>query len=298
MNIIIQNQNKFGHLYSLQAVHLPVYRGLNPNGFKYSDYEPQSIGYWPQFTSTTKNMNTAKGFSRQSQKRDSFKGVFLIFKIYLCSPMYNQIQSNIDMIGENWTFFPTEEEVNLLPFFHFQVINSESKKLGTYMEDEDGNKYEHELQTITIAEIPYQNALKKREVSYLSVVWYDQNIRTDAQSRDLKQRFEHYSRKVCVTEQEVLKAITQSVKAVVIMSGRDAAVLVPKICKDKDGRGLNHLTNIYGIIIFCQNVEAHKQWSAKYPVVKLVSKARDQVFDEVERLLQHASGQGMTDPSK
>ena len=64
MNIILENQNKFGHLYSVQAVHLPVYRGLNPTGFKHEDYQPKSIGYWPQFTSTTKCIDTAKGFSR------------------------------------------------------------------------------------------------------------------------------------------------------------------------------------------------------------------------------------------
>ena len=77
------------------------------------------------------------------------------------------------MIGENWTFFPTEEEVNLLPFFHFQVINTTTEKLGTFIEDDEGNKIEQSLQTITIAELPYQSPLTKRDVSYTSLIWYD-----------------------------------------------------------------------------------------------------------------------------
>ena len=79
------------------------------------------------------------------------------------------------------------------------------------------------------------------------------------------------------------------------MSGRDAAVLVPKICEDDQGYGLNKIPNISGIIVFCQNEIVHRQWSQKYPIVSLVSSKPSTVFEEAERLLQSTTGLGMNE---
>jgi hypothetical protein len=51
------------------------------------------------------------------------------------------------------------------------------------------------------------------------------------------------------------------VKAVVIISGRMGQVLVPRV---------NHMENLKGIIVFCGNLEFHKDWSRDYAKVKNV----------------------------
>ena len=136
-----------------------------------------------------------------------------------------------------------------------------------------------------MAELPYQSPLQKREVLYTSLIWYDQSIRTGTESGMLEQRFEHTPHKVCNTEEGILAAINESVKTVLIISGRDAAVLVPKLCEDHNGNGLSKVPNISGIIVFCRNEQAHKQWSSNYPIVTLVSSSIHQVFEEADRLL-------------
>ena len=55
-----------------------------------------------------------------------FQGEILIFKIYLSGE--NVPESNIDLTSggasaNDWTFYPAEKEINLLPFFTFQVAD-------------------------------------------------------------------------------------------------------------------------------------------------------------------------------
>jgi ribosomal protein L36 len=75
------------------------------------------------------------------------------------------------------------------------------------------------------------------------------------------------------------------VKTVLIISGKDASILVPKICEDCNGNGLNKVPNISGIVVFCRDEKAHKQWASKYPLITLVSNSHTDVLDEADRLL-------------
>ena len=72
-------------------------------------YEQSKIYYWPCFSSTTKNRRVAENWSRKDNK--SF-----IFEIFVSENNYPY--TNIDL-PRDWSFYPTEEEVLLLPFFCF-----------------------------------------------------------------------------------------------------------------------------------------------------------------------------------
>ena len=61
-------------------------------------------------------------------KKGNFDDTLLIFKIYLCSSKYSYPSSNLLLSTKvenksDWTFFTSEKEVNLLPFFNFIVTD-------------------------------------------------------------------------------------------------------------------------------------------------------------------------------
>ena len=85
----------------------------------------------------------------------------MIFEIYVNN--LNDPPTNIEL-PKSWSFYPSEEEVLLLPFFCFQVLN--------IYDDIENN-----IKRIKIIEIPYQNFLSiKKEIYYSRVIWIDSNI--------------------------------------------------------------------------------------------------------------------------
>ena len=81
--------NKLGY----EILHLPVWRGMSSGYINMSDYEPGKIGYWPTFSSTTKNKNTAIKFSNTGDSNTEK----VLMKIYL-SKNNNPI-SHVDCVG-------------------------------------------------------------------------------------------------------------------------------------------------------------------------------------------------------
>jgi hypothetical protein len=79
-----------------------------------NDYKPFYLHYWPGFSSTSKSREFAM---KRSRGKDSSERA-LIFEIYTNQ---NTPVTNIDL-PRNWSFYPSEEEVLLLPFFCFQVV--------------------------------------------------------------------------------------------------------------------------------------------------------------------------------
>ena len=72
---------------------MPVWRGMSSAYINMQDYEPGKIGYWPTFSSTTKNKITAIQFSNTG---DATKEKVLM-KIYLTRK--NSPISHIDCVG-------------------------------------------------------------------------------------------------------------------------------------------------------------------------------------------------------
>ena len=60
--------------------------------------------------------------------------------------------------------------------------------------------------------------------------------------------------------------LNSSVKSVIIVPGSVGQSLIPKLYS-----GLREAPNIYAIIVYCLNVDYHKQWSANYPKILLVT---------------------------
>ena len=95
----------------------PVYRGgkVNLKNIKEGD-----IKSWPTFTSTSASKEKAIEFKDQAP---SGKGV--LTKIFINGQ--NSPQTYIDCRTNqlDWSFYPSEEEILLLPFFTFQVMKIE-----------------------------------------------------------------------------------------------------------------------------------------------------------------------------
>lgn len=148
---------------------------------------PNSIGQWPLFQSCSTSKGQAMKFSIRGQKGSkqwdpkSPDAEILIFKIYLSD--LNTPHSNIDLSGnatnpKEWTFYPREKEVNLLPFFTFQVCDiTQSPRQRIFIDKNTID--EAKITEVTLVEIPYQNLNLNREVMQASVIWFDRNIETE-----------------------------------------------------------------------------------------------------------------------
>ena len=104
--------------------------------------------------------------------------------------------------------------------------------------------------------------IQPRKVSYCRAIWIDEKVFNEENSK-YKILFENKFKDtefVCSpTIEEGIELINNTVKAVVIISGRMGQVLVPRV---------NHMENLMGIIVFCGNLSLHKEWSGSYAKVK------------------------------
>jgi hypothetical protein len=90
---IVQGIESHGDKLLYATIHKPVWRGMSSQYLNLSDYEPGKIGYWPTFSSTTKNVNTAVKFSNTGDA----KAERILMKIYLSKN--NSPVSHVDCIG-------------------------------------------------------------------------------------------------------------------------------------------------------------------------------------------------------
>ena len=84
-----------------------------------------------------------------------------------------------------------------------------------------------------------------------------------------------------------MQAIYQSVKAVLIVTGREGSYLIPKM---RDG--LKIVTNLKSVVVFCG--EAHvklfkKKWQNEYDIVKMVTSDFEELLPEIGKLLDEAA---------
>ena len=69
---------------------------------------------------------------------------------------------NADKSSE-WSYHPQEQEVNLQPFFTFQVADITETESKDVLLDDD-SKVRAKIIEITVVEVPFQNFLKPREI--------------------------------------------------------------------------------------------------------------------------------------
>lgn len=92
-----------------------------------------------------------------------------IFEIYT-TPGKNSTATNIDLAEDDWSFFPNEKEVTLMPFFGYQVV-------GTRNEENDHDGQTIYTKVVTLIELPYQHTLQIRTMKYDCTIWlHDSNI--------------------------------------------------------------------------------------------------------------------------
>ena len=114
-----------------------MYRGIWHASIDLDDYKIGGINFWPGFSSTSKDKN----FARDRSRGDKDENPALIFEIFVAANSNNP-SCNIDL-PRNWSFYPSEKEVLIMPFFCFTVLAIE--------EDENDNT----TTIIKVAEIPH-----------------------------------------------------------------------------------------------------------------------------------------------
>jgi hypothetical protein len=126
----MQGVKQHGESMHYTASHEAVYRGMSipPSALDQFliDYEPGTIGYWPQFCSTTKSYSVAtEQFAKVSQDSNK-KNYQTIMKIFLSSE--NSPKTHVDLIHgsiipnaeeSDLSFYIGEEEVLLFPYFAY-----------------------------------------------------------------------------------------------------------------------------------------------------------------------------------
>lgn len=147
--------------YAYKRYDQPVYRGTKCSNLE--NYNLWSVGFWPAFSSTSKNFSVAENFMVKSEP-GATSGV--IFEVYLSLSSTGQT-TNIE-VSETWASVKKEQEVLLLPFFTFIVARREVIQKPSY-----GLSYHK----ITLVEIPNQKLLQQRPETR-KLIWADLNMRS------------------------------------------------------------------------------------------------------------------------
>jgi hypothetical protein len=143
--LIIQLE-KIGERYLYMDYRAPVYRGVPFQAIRLEEYRLGQISYWPGFSSTSKSRSVAKTFS-MNRATVEFPTAF-IFEIYLAQS-HVECMTHIDL-PRDWSHYPVEQEVLLLPFFHYMVVGSR-----LVLDMQDGIK----SRVVTLVELPHQYPL-------------------------------------------------------------------------------------------------------------------------------------------
>lgn len=81
------------------------------------NYQVNKIHYWAAFSSTSKDEKVALNMARRGRPKDAN---VVIFEVYVSNE--NSPATNLEL-PPSWSFYPSEKEVLLLPFFCFQVVS-------------------------------------------------------------------------------------------------------------------------------------------------------------------------------
>ena len=145
-----------------------------------------------------------------------------------------------------------------MPQFCFQVID-------VTINDETN------VTEISMTELPFQHLLSSRPVHQCSIVWLDMNI-DKGKNPGYRHALENSEKfqgdtvvMCCKTSAEAMECLNNSVKSVLIVSGQQGSILVPKLSKLKMGE------NICSVIVFCGNTEIHEEWARRCPIVTEVT---------------------------
>jgi hypothetical protein len=156
-------------------------------------------------------------------------------------------------LPRDWSAFPDEEEVLLMPFFCFQVVSIKKITEETLCP----------ITLITLMEIPYQNFLNMRKITLTSLIWADANIDSD-ENQSYKKKFikagPTFSEANTVSR--TIELLNSTVQSVLLISGSMGNYLVPII---------HNLRQVGKIIVFCMSVEYHSTWASKYSKITLIS---------------------------
>ena len=128
-----------------------------------------------------------------------------------------------------------------------------------------------------------------REVYPASLVWCDTEITAQQNKHnivEIQKVCNAINFTYCTTVDEARHLIESTSTAVLIMSGKVATILVPQICG-----ALKQNNTVHSIIVFCEQVEVHKEWTQQYKKVKLVSKNITEVVDTAKMLTEQALSQ-------
>lgn len=180
------------------------------------------VHYWPGFTSSTKVKDVAVTRSRD----DNEFNAALIFEIYINDKPDSGIITNIDtscnMGGLQWSDYPAEKEVLILPNFCFTVL--------------DISEYVSENMTIVrVAEIPYQHAFALRPVSLTKVLWIDPFIMDNEENEGYSNHFEQKFRNnqidfsVCEDIDAGIEITKDAVNTIIIAGCNIGQTLMEKI---------------------------------------------------------------------
>jgi hypothetical protein len=130
----------------------------------------------------------------------------VVFIIYTTNK--NKPQTNIELPAD-WSFYPSEQEVLLFPFFCFLVVNIEQQ-------EEEGVIY------ITIAEIPKQNYLTIKPVEMSRIIWVDNNVFSPENNKyrlRLEDEFKSTGFSFATSIFEAVNQVNSTVKTVLLVSG-------------------------------------------------------------------------------
>jgi len=240
-------------MFFISETNEPVYRGVKADCIDLNNYRPGSIGFWPAFSSTSKFMNIAQRFSKMTAGGNP--ETIAVFQIYL-SPESAKVATNIDL-PKNWSFY-NEGEVVLLPFFCFQVVQQKEE-----VQDE------FKIIKITLVEIPGQDLLSIRQITFKRLIWADMDMSSKENQnykRALSEQFEGQGFSTAETIDELFSLVNETYFTNALISGRFAKVVIPHI---------HHLEHVRSFIIFCWMEDHYKEWVKENKFKKVVLVTRD-----------------------
>ena len=127
----------------------------------------------------------------------------------------------------------------------------------------------------------------ERPISEISLIWCDNNAATFqnvVENGAILKKFDglvdfHF----CQDSEKCHELIQRSTKAVLVVSGQKGSEIVKQI----DG-GLQKVKNVVGVIIYCQNIKTHLNWSSDYMVVTKVCNDIRECMEEAKALIKIA----------
>ncbi|TNV85109.1 hypothetical protein FGO68_gene17157 [Halteria grandinella] len=237
----------------------PLYRGVALKYIDFQQYKLGQIGYFPGFTSTSKDLNVAIAFATGGGNNVIQGGEYFIYEIFMTGQ--NSPPSNIELPND-WTYYKSEQEVLLFPFFCFIVTRCRKQIINDLP-----------VIVLTLVELPRQNLLAIRPIVFTRLIWLDANINTEENkkyAKKLDEEFKEIGYSQGQSIEEGIRLINSSVRSVIIVSGSMGITLIPRI---------QLLKQVKIIAIFCgKNKERYLPLMETYSKVKIVANNFHQVM--------------------